>query len=140
MVRSGCGFTGGIPFHLGTNTLFHDTTAPSRPPKNLRGYATSSTSAQVFWTPPDEEYRNGPISEYHIDIMELNTNSLYGTFIVSDSQLGVTALHPYYNYSFAVAAHTNAKGPASNGLVILTFQDGMFFKFHSMQYECMPHV
>ena len=61
--------------------------------------------------------------------MELNTNSLYGTFIITDSQLGVTALHPYYNYSFAVAAHTNAKGPVSSGLVILTFQDGTHIQF-----------
>lgn len=101
------------------------TTAPSRPPKNLRGYATSSTSAEVFWTPPDEEYRNGIINEYHVEITEVYSNTLHGTYIVFNTQIGVTALHPYYDYRFVVAAHTVGKGPSSSGFTIRTFQDGM---------------
>ena len=98
--------------------------APSRPPKNLRGYATGSRSAQLYWAAPDQQYRNGIITEYHVDITEAATNRVFGSYIVTTTQIGVTSLHPYYEYNFTVAAYTTGKGPASNGLVIRTYQDG----------------
>lgn len=52
------------------------------------------------------------------------TNRLFGSYIVSNTQIGVASLHPYYEYNFTVAAYTVGKGPASNGLVIRTYQDG----------------
>ena len=98
--------------------------APSRPPKNIRGYATGSTSAQLFWAAPEEQYRNGIITEYHVGITEVATSRAFGSYIVTNTQIGVASLHPYYEYNFTVAAYTNGKGPASNGLVIRTYQDG----------------
>ena len=49
---------------------------------------------------------------------------MFGSYIVTSTQIGVTSLHPYYEYNFTVAAYTTGKGPASNGLVIRTYQDG----------------
>ena len=82
----------------------------------------------MFWAPPDQEYRNGIITEYHVDITEVDTNTAYASYIISGSntQIGVTTLHPYYQYNFTVAAYTVGKGPVSGGLVIRTFQDGKF--------------
>jgi hypothetical protein len=98
--------------------------APSRPPKNIRGYATGSRSAQLYWAAPDRQYQNGIITEYHVDIIEVATNQPFASYIVTSTQIGVTTLRPYHEYNFTVAAHTNGKGPASNGLVIRTYQDG----------------
>lgn len=98
--------------------------APSRPPRNIRGYATGSRSAELFWAAPEEQYRNGIIAEYHVDIIEVATNQVFGSYIVTSTQIGVASLHPYSEYNFTVAAYTNGKGPASNGLVIRTYQDG----------------
>ena len=80
-------------------------------------------SAQLFWAAPEEQYRNGIITEYHVDITEVATNRAFGSYIVTNTQIGVASLHPYYEYNFTVAAYTNGKGPASNGLVIRTYQD-----------------
>ena len=81
-------------------------------------------SAQLFWAAPEEQYRNGIITEYHVDITEIATNRAFGSYIVTNTQIGVASLHPHYEYNFTVAAYTNGKGPASNGLVIRTYQDG----------------
>lgn len=100
-------------------------TVPSRPPKNIRGYATSSTSIQLHWTAPDSQYRNGIISNYYVEIIEVDTNTNLDSHTSSDSQISITSLHPYYEYNCTIAAYTVGKGPSSSGLVIRTFQDGM---------------
>ena len=107
-------------------SLIFTNAAPSRPPKNIRGYPTSSRSAQLFWAAPDQQYRNGIISEYHVDITNVATGQVFASYIITATQIGVTALHPYYEYNFTVAAYTIAKGPVSSGFVIRTYQDSKF--------------
>ena len=49
---------------------------------------------------------------------------MFATYIVTDTRIGITALHPFYDYNFTIAAYTVGKGPYSSGLVIRTYQDG----------------
>lgn len=82
-------------------------------------------SLQITWAHPDQEYRNGIIREYHVEINEADTNMPAGYYIVSNTQIGVADLHPYYLYNCTIAAYTVGKGPISSGVLIRTFQDGM---------------
>ena len=79
-----------------------------------------------------------------MEITEVDTSTAYASYIVSgtNTQIGVTTLHPYYQYNFTVAAYTVGKGPLSGGLVIRTFQDGKFnhVSFMSMHVRTLYNL
>ena len=97
--------------------------APSSPPENLTVSVISSTSIGLTWTPPLLLARNGIITEYHINVTELDTGSsqILTSFTTS---LVAQMLHPYYTYDFSVSAHTVATGPYSDSEIIQTPEDG----------------
>ena len=95
--------------------------------------ANSSTSIWLSWTPPPPATRNGIITEYRINVTELDTGRvmLLTTFATS---FVVQALHPYYNYECTVSAHTVATGPYSFPVTIQTPEDSKFY--HSQRLCC----
>ena len=89
--------------------------------------ALTSTSIFISWDPPDLDSQNGIITEYRINITELETGNLI-SLISFNTLITVQFLHPYYTYVCVVSAVTNAEGPSSEELVITTPQDGKKLK------------
>ena len=85
--------------------------------------ALSSTSLSISWDPPALDSQNGIITEYRINITELETGNVI-SLISFNTFITVQFLHPYYTYASVVSAVTNAEGPPSGVLVITTPQDG----------------
>lgn len=102
-------------------SLIH--TAPDSPPENVSVAAISSTSVSISWTPPPQQSRNGHITEYRINISEIDTGrvQLHTSFT---TPFVVQRLHPYYTYEIAVSAHTVSTGPYSGAEIIQTPEDG----------------
>lgn len=107
-------------------------TAPTAAPLNVAAQVVNSTALSLTWDPPVFEERNGAIREYSISMMELETNTSF-QFLSLATELNVFDLHPYYTYSFQVAAVTVGIGPSSAVLHFQLPQDGMFFR---SQYSC----
>ena len=101
--------------------------APSSSPQNVSIRALTSTSIAISWDPPDLDSQNGIITEYRINITELETGNVI-SLISFNTLITVQFLHPYYTYVCVVSAVTNAEGPSSEELVITTPQDGKKLK------------
>ncbi len=69
------------------------------------------------------EEQNGIITEYRINVTELETGNVLVRFSTTTS-VTVTALHPYYTYVCIVSAHTVATGPYTDTFAIRTPEDG----------------
>ena len=68
---------------------------------------------------------NGIIRQYSIDIYVSETRENFFK-VMSDNSTStvVTELHPYYTYSFKVAAVTTAAGPQSTEVTARTLENG----------------
>ena len=102
------------------------TAAPDGAPENVTGSATSSTSIEVTWDPPARNVQNGYIVQYRVTVTETETNTVSKSN-VTDTSLTVTSLHPYYVYTFSVAAETVGIGPYSDGVNVTTDEAGETF-------------
>ena len=87
--------------------------APSAPPQDLRQAAISSTSITMNWQPPPEDTRNGHIRHYLVFVIESETRRSF-TLNSTTNNVRVENLHPFYTYSFSIAAVTVEAGPRSN--------------------------
>jgi hypothetical protein len=91
----------------------------------VEGNAATSRSLSLEWDQPLLRDRNGVIQDYRVILVSLDVPSVsFSSFIVTESRIGITALHPYYAYNLTVAAGTRVGyGPASAPFTIRTFQD-----------------
>ena len=80
---------------------------------------------ELVWEPPPLHSQNGIIRQYSIEyyVSEMRQNVFKQTTDNSTSTI-VTDLHPYYTYSFKVAAVTIAVGPQSVPVTARTLEDG----------------
>jgi receptor-type tyrosine-protein phosphatase Q len=92
---------------------------PDGPPQNVSGSATSSTSIEVTWDPPTRHLQNGYVVEYRVTERETDTGTV-SRWTVTDTSLTVTSLHPYYEYTYSIAAVTVGIGPYSTAISITT--------------------
>ena len=97
--------------------------APSSSPNQLTVSSINSTSAILHWVPPSPEHRNGIIRSYLIVLTEEVTQTVFQEHSTK-TMLVVKFLHPFYAYSFIVAAVTTKAGPFSNNLTFTTLEDG----------------
>lgn len=104
-------------------SIFLSPTAPSSSPENINVSVISSTSVGLSWSPPPLPDRNGIITEYKINVTELDTGRVQ-VLISFTTTFTVQRLHPYYTYEFALSAHTVATGPYSDSEIIQTPEDG----------------
>lgn len=81
-------------------------------------------SITIQWEPPPENTWNGNIRLYTVSVLELDTGLGFERNS-SDTQLFIGNLHPYYNYSFSLAAFTVGPGPFTDQIFIQTYEDGM---------------
>ena len=84
----------------------------------------SSTIITLFWDPPPADEQNGIITQYRINITEVQTGRSFTLFSATTS-VNVTSLHPYYTYNCAIAAVTSiGAGPYTSVITVVTLQDG----------------
>ena len=72
----------------------------------------SPRSLFISWQAPPLDMRNGEITFYAINVVEVATGTLT-LWNTSDHFLTVEPLHPYYEYQVSVAAATVGLGPYS---------------------------
>ena len=106
-------------------------TVPSGPPTNVAATSLSSTAIKLSWMPPPLHTHNGIIREYtiHYYVSETRENVVkqspdnYTSTVITD-------LHPFYTYSFQVAAVTIDAGPLSTEVTIKTQESGKLFRIN----------
>ena len=103
--------------------------APTAPPENLIATALGSRTLHITWQPPVEEERNGIIRRYVINITELNSGTDF-QLENATTEITVQNLHPFYRYSYSVAAETVALGPFTPGSIIEMPEDGKLTKVY----------
>ena len=100
--------------------------APSSPPLSSAGEVLGPTAISISWQPPAPEGQNGIITSYTVLVTEVLTNTT--TTYQRDgsrTELVITGLHPYYDYSCMVAAQTSVGlGPFGTSFTVTTHQDG----------------
>ena len=108
------------------SNLMHSA-APTAPPENLIAIPLDSRTLHITWQPPVEEERNGIITRYVINITELDSGNEY-QLENATTEITVQDLHPFYRYSYSVAAETVALGPFTLGSIIEMPEDGTLTK------------
>ena len=97
--------------------------APESSPEDVVLSAVSSTSIIVSWSPPPTQFQNGVITEYRINITELDTGSDF-LYTTATTTILIQLLHPFYTYECTVSAYTVDEGPYSEIITITTPEDG----------------
>ena len=98
--------------------------APSTPPLDFVATPTSSRSITLRWDPPLPEDRNGPITNYLINVTVLETQRMFeiNTTMTTHRLFQLT---PFTTYSFTIAASTEVGlGPFSATFSVQTPEDG----------------
>ena len=101
--------------------------APTAPPDNLIAIPLDSRTLHITWQPPVEEERNGIIRRFIINITELNSGTEF-QLENATTEITVQNLHPFYQYSYSIAAKTVALGPFTLGSIIEMPEDGKLTK------------
>ena len=97
--------------------------APASPPQDLVAAPINSRSVYLSWSPPPREHHNGMIRQFWINVTEVDTGRRYQMTSFGTS-LTISSLHPFYTYTFSVAAYTVGLGPFSEPVNQLMPQDG----------------
>lgn len=83
----------------------------------------TETSFTLSWQPPPFEGSNGIIRQYVIQVLEVDTGSLF-TETTNITELTLDNLHPFYSYSCRIAAETVGLGPFSIPITVQLNEDG----------------
>ena len=97
--------------------------APSLAPMNVVVDLINSSTVNISWDPPPPEHTNGIILYNVIHLAGLQ-DTLVQNITTSSNWALITDLHPYYNYSFQLAAVTISQGPFSDPQTFTTPEDG----------------
>lgn len=96
---------------------------PNGPPQNISASALSSTAINLTWRPPVSSMQNGVIRNYYINItVEDTAQQLFFTSNVTS--LTINGLHPFYTYTYMMAAVTIGLGAYSSTDTVITLEDG----------------
>ncbi len=92
---------------------------------NIVALSLTSTSVQLFWNPPPVDQQNGIITDYYINMTEIETGVTVQLTVTGATTLLINTLHPYYVYNFFISAATVVgRGPYSTLFSIQTPEDG----------------
>ena len=92
---------------------------------NIAALSVSSTNVQLSWNPPPTDQQNGIITDYYINMTEVETGVTVQLTVTGATSLLIDALHPYYVYNFFISAATVVgRGPYSTLFSIRTPEDG----------------
>ena len=98
---------------------------PSAPPREVQARTLSSSSVVLTWELPPEDQLNGVLRGYLVNVTEAETGHQY-QISVNSMTYTLEGLHPFYRYSFIVAAITIEPGPFSEVVTLQMPQDGVF--------------
>ena len=87
------------------------------------GIAVDSSTIQLSWFAPDKDDHNGIIREYRVNVTEIETGQQVQRAVTTTSVV-IATLHPFYTYSWTVAAVTVDEGPYSPTSTVTTPEDG----------------
>ena len=105
--------------------FFPSVIVPSGAPTNLTVVAFNSSAVQVSWDPPLPETQNGPINGYVLQITGINTEEeLEIQSYEGPNDVTVPNLHPFYAYTYTIAAIGIGIGPYSTVLVFQMPEEG----------------
>jgi receptor-type tyrosine-protein phosphatase Q len=96
--------------------------APSGPPNAVTASTPTSTSFTLYWTQPLYEERNGIVVEYHITVLEQETN-IITQHTTTANAFTLSSLHPAYTYSCSIAAYTVGLGPFTAYFNVTTLEE-----------------
>ena len=97
---------------------------PETAPLNLSVQATDSRTLILSWEPPLQEDRNGIITQYTVNIIEMETGMLL-QLVTDNTTVTAFSLHPHYTYSCTVAAETSVGlGPYTSPRAVRMPEDG----------------
>lgn len=84
-----------------------------------------STTLSLNWSAPAESSRNGLIVQYVVNISVSETGERFQRTVDGTGAVTLTGLHPYYEYSYVIAAATSVgTGPFSVRRSVRMPQDG----------------
>ena len=96
---------------------------PTAVPENVTVENVLSDTILLSWEPPPVEQQNGVLQSYVIGVTEIDSGREYNvTSLVTTHAVG--SLHPYYTYSFRIAAVTIGIGPYSLPVNTTTLEAG----------------
>ncbi|CAI5445350.1 unnamed protein product [Caenorhabditis angaria] len=102
-------------------TVTTEEAAPTGPPQNLKAGSVTSTRADVTWTQPECELRNGKIINYDYELESLNEWGDNSTGQNPTERLNLDQLIPYTLYRIRVRAiNGEGEGPYSEWFEFLT--------------------
>ena len=99
--------------------------APVSSPREVSVDSLSSTSFALGWLPPVADDVNGLITGYIVSVYVNDTHDSY-YYNVTDTNITLYDLHPYYTYKCSVSCVTVASGPFSTALTVRTLQAGEY--------------
>jgi hypothetical protein len=82
--------------------------APSEAPRYSRHTVLNAYSLIITWSPPRSSYQNGVINHYNLQL-----NDTTGLRSVTQTSYTAKNLHPYFIYTYSIAAFTVDTGPYS---------------------------
>lgn len=95
----------------------------------------NGTTAWLTWDPPPPEHRNGIISGYSVRVANINpSTAAFNELSTDQTAIAVGGLHPFYTYSFTIAARTIAIGPFSSSVQLQMPEAGMCVCFCVSNY------
>lgn len=97
---------------------------PSGAPEKLTVVALSSSTVQVSWDPPPRDKLNGPINGYVLSIVGVNSHEEFEIDTNRSSNITFSSLHPFYTYSYTIAAVGIGIGPYSSAVLFQMPEDG----------------
>ena len=97
---------------------------PETAPLQFRVQATDSQTLVLSWEAPLPEDRNGIITQYTVNITEMETGTRF-QLVTDNTTITAFSLHPHYTYSYTVAAETSVGlGPYTTPRAVQMPEDG----------------
>ena len=98
--------------HFLYHSLFTIFSAPSAGVQGLSGVNSSSTSLSISWQPPPADDQNGVIRAYNVSYgLTTQSPSDYVNLSISETEIELTSLEKFTDYTVIVNAFTIAAGP-----------------------------
>lgn len=104
--------------------MFSISSVPSSSPRIIGGEALSSSSLLLTWQPPPASQINGILIGYIVNMTETVSGNQF-QISTNNTEYTFGGLHPFYRYTFIIAAVTVGQGPFGEIFSLTTPQDGM---------------
>ena len=98
--------------------------------------ALNSSTVQVSWDPPPQDKQNGPVNGYVLSIFGVNSHEEFEIDTDQSSNITLFSLHPFYTYSYTIAAVGIGIGPYSSAVLFQMPEEGRFIQ----EFLCLAYI